>query len=72
MTLYQVKWKQSQTAVHELGGDYKTVFVEMAFYKVAQNNATGTVPVSTKLWELLYHERAGGPAPGMPEEGSCI
>jgi hypothetical protein len=30
------------------------------------------VPVSAKLWELLYHERAGGPAPGMPEEGSCI
>ena len=39
---------------------------------MAQNNATGTVPVTAKLWELLYHQKAGGAVKGMPEEGTCI
>lgn len=46
---------------------------ELAFYKVAQNNATQRLPMMANLWQPLFHELAGGPqSPDLPADGDCL
>jgi hypothetical protein len=46
---------------------------EMAFYKVAQNNATNRIPTAADLWEPLFHQLAGGPqSRDLPDDGDCV